>query len=853
MSILRASSAWFAVVACSLVAGLASGAPAAQETKGAAAAEVRLQTRTIRAQPTPDAALRRELEKAREGRVHVILSFEHPLTAEEHEALEKSGVALLTYLGGNAYTASSPAPVLAAKQDALAAAAVVSAILPEDKLSAEIRTKKLEKWSLADAEDGIRVLVEFHADVDAASAAQALATVGLDGEPFGATTWSTVASEERLRQLAALDPVKRIEPGPSPFLELNETARLWTDTGIAQQASFAAPQPAYAISGTGVRVGICDSGVDENHDDFDAVTATGTAGASRVYAQQAGGGSHGTHVASIAGGSGLGSAANALPAFDRRGQAPSCEIGDYPQFGSDAGRFEGALNGDGTDVTNHSYVQSMTVYDSAAADIDRIVRGDASASGRAIPARPQVWAAGNNGGAAQYGNEEGYYAVFTSAKNTISVGSSDTLDGRLSDFSSLGPTFDGRIKPDVVAPGCRDSIGTGGIQAAAVNTQGYQGLCGTSMAAPVVSGIVALLMESFQDATGAFPNLRPSTYKALLVETADDAVKTVAFTAREWNNPDTNAPVLFHAGPDFATGWGEVQADAAVAAIADSSRWREGSIAFTGDADVLCMSVPEGEDEVGATIAWDDAPGDTTTPETTAKLVNDLELDLTRPDGSKLLPWTIDPLPLTATPGDGAPDPIAPGDVNPAYRGADHRNNVERASEATPASGRWRIRISGGSLPLGRSQGYSLATSHPVRFCFFEPAPICQRYPWICRGVIEKWHVKRPPWPEIIVMPEEPVPLDPICRYVLNCPGCEGSPRERCPGFDVRLAGVPEDAVAIVFDDRGNAVSVDEGGRAERTIAVEKRLPGEQFFVAFADARGNAYPKPLHLKVASRP
>ena len=131
------------------------------------------------------------------------------------------------------------------------------------------------------------------------------------------------------------------------------------------------------------------------------------------------------------------------PDFLRRGHAPFVDIGDYKSSTNKMQeRFYKALEVDGMDVTNHSYVQSFTAYDAIAADLDTIVRGDATTdAGQKIPARPQVWAAGNNGTSSIFdlsgGVEEGYTSVFTSAKNTISVGSVDSLNGRLSSFSSL--------------------------------------------------------------------------------------------------------------------------------------------------------------------------------------------------------------------------------------------------------------------------------------------------------------------------------------------------------------------------------------------------------------------------------
>ena len=315
----------------------------------------------------------------------------------------------------------------------------------DDKISPKLRAGEYEEWALGEAPNTVRVLVQFFSDATVDEARSGLESLGLEGQRHGPQSRSLVVAINRIGEIAELDAVQWIEQGPIPFLALNETGRRRSDSNEPQAADLSSPRPVYQVGGRGVRIGISDTGVDDNHDDFASVTAAGGAGALRVYKRKADPRGHGTHVASIAAGNGLNSVANGLPAFHRRGHAPTAQIGAYPGFWSTIESYHNATVNDETDVMNHSYVQSWYGYDSVAAGIDSIVRGDEMYMGDAIPGRPHVWAAGNNGLVAQHGHEEGYYATFTSAKNTISVGSIDTRDGRLSDFSSLGPTFDGRI------------------------------------------------------------------------------------------------------------------------------------------------------------------------------------------------------------------------------------------------------------------------------------------------------------------------------------------------------------------------------------------------------------------------
>jgi serine protease AprX len=96
------------------------------------------------------------------------------------------------------------------------------------------------------------------------------------------------------------------------------------------------------------------------------------------------------------------------------------------------------------------------------------------------------------------------------AAKAITVGNiADPGEGGffLDPYSSRGPTADGRVKPDVCAPGYQ-------ILAAKAGTKdGYIRQSGTSMSAPFVAGVAALILQ-------ANPSLAPGDVKAILKETA---------------------------------------------------------------------------------------------------------------------------------------------------------------------------------------------------------------------------------------------------------------------------------------------------------------------------------------------
>ncbi len=124
-----------------------------------------------------------------------------------------------------------------------------------------------------------------------------------------------------------------------------------------------------------------------------------------------------------------------------------------------------------------------------------------------------------------------YITVPGDGAGVVAVGAVHPVNSVLASFSSRGPTADGRIKPDVVAPGQQIVTVNGrgaGSPAEPFSLQEYRRLSGTSFSAPIVSGACALLLQ-------LHPEWTPGEVADALRSTATD---------------------LGPAGPDTLFGWG---------------------------------------------------------------------------------------------------------------------------------------------------------------------------------------------------------------------------------------------------------------------------------------------------------
>lgn len=595
-------------------------------------------------------------------RRHVLL-LDEALTAGRRGELDEAGVVLVQSMGGGAFLAD----LSGADREKVRRLGFIKGVAPYTaalKRSPDVGTRvhlTEDRVELARA-GRERLVVHLYADSGVVGLDATLASMrtmqGVDilhhTDVGDVQTITIECGVDSVAELSELEHVQYIEPAPEGVTRSVEASWL-LQSGIQDLRSFWDA----GLTGVGQIIGVTDSGLSTTHCAFTTVP-----GKLIAFNGPAAATMHGTHVAATAvGNPGMGGPATL------RGHAYDAGLvfSRIPSFTqSNLTTVLETQSGPGQHATIHSNSwgdDGTKSYSGLSRAVDAFMHGDED---------QLVVIASINGG---------QIAAPDNAKNglTVSAGWLSPMQESVC-FGGRSLTSDGRLKPDVVAPGCDI------VSALSGSSCGVTTMSGTSMATPAVSGIAALVRQYFME--GWYPSGSPDAgsgfvpsgalLKATIVNSAQDMLDEPGY-------------------PNDREGWGRVVlgnavplGDGAGGLVVEDVRNAAGLV--TGSVVERRIQVLDGAEPLKVTMAWTDPPA---SPGAFSILVNDLDLEVISPSGEMYFGnWFV---------GGGS----ATGGLR------DGLNNLEQVLINTPLPGEWTVRIVGADVRQGL-QGYALVVTGGV-------------------------------------------------------------------------------------------------------------------------------------------
>ena len=685
-------------------------------TGPATAKPIRLQNRTL----DPDSRVAQKSSPssqdvktaALDGRAPFLVQFSEPISGETRTRLSAIGAEAVAYVPEDSLMVLAT-PNQITELSRWAEVRWVGEYQAGDKLSTALSQPAASKKASAEETVVISVLRPDYVPAVADAVAQAGGTV--DSKGMG-KRWGTIRARipsSALAGLATLAEVEWIEPYVQPELNNNvavdaermNVRNVWTNR---------------QLRGEGQIIAIGDSGLDTGdantiHPDFsNRIHAAFGLVSATDWSDHMG---HGTHVAGSVLGSGAaysnglfsGVAPEARMVFQSIGGLTSGSSAVYPPDPLNM-MFEQART-NGARIHTDSWGSSVDgEYTSNSRELDEfmwdyddmLVLFSAGNSGRDLDPTDGVIDTGSMGapgtakncltvGAAESSRPAGSggysstpwgtgswllkYPTNPIRSDLVSTPADDLHQG-MAAFSSRGPCTDGRIKPDIVAPGtdiisCRSRVpgastlwgtGSGVLGNSASNFYVFCG--GTSMSTPLTAGAAGLARQYFTDVRG-MTNPSAALLKAVLVNGARTLGPGQYGTDAYREIPDTPRP-------NNVEGWGQVNLDNSLFPASGRTNlfWDRQSLT-TGRTNRYPVVVT-GTQPLNITLAWSDYPATLTAAQ---QLVNDLDLRLVAPSGAILYPY-------------GASGP-------------DRTNNLLGIDVATPETGTNWIEVVGHNVPMG--------------------------------------------------------------------------------------------------------------------------------------------------------
>ena len=426
------------------------------------------------------------------------------------------------------------------------------------------------------------------------------------------------------------------------------------------------------LNGSGEILAISDTGLDDDHGDFNGRIRAiyNQFGPDNSHQDRNSG--HGTHVTSTLLGDGSGESFT-------QGIVPAATFHFYQLEADSSGIL--ARWGSLYEMFSHSYQQNARIQTNSWGNVNLV--GEYSSDSRSTdsylvdqPSFLVLFSAGDLG-------ENGYESITPpgTAKNVLTIGSSTTGSygspsaGSVSSTSSMGTTLDGRIKPDLVAPGvmicsarANEAELTDGESCSSSTHSDtgnplYMTLNGSSMSTAVAAGAATMVSQHLRE-NQSIVEPRSDLIRALLINGADDL-----------GVPDI---------PNSMEGWGQVNVSQTISPTSfnedltilyDTSRELKPGHSF------IYTIESDSTSKFDITLVWNDREGSAVANQSAPKLVNDLDLIVKSPSGEIYY-------------GNNFINGFS------AIGGSsDELNNVERFKSALPEVGTW-------SVEVGHSGGY---------------------------------------------------------------------------------------------------------------------------------------------------
>ncbi|HVM11063.1 MAG TPA: S8 family serine peptidase [Actinomycetota bacterium] len=439
--------------------------------------------------------------------------------------------------------------------------------------------------------------------------------------------------------------------------------------------------------GSGVVVSHIDTGADLLHPDLSGrphvCDGYGTYGSNQCAATGTNDlDGHGTHTLGIILGSGTTPFRDSQQFLQGQGMAPGATAVVANAIGLGSNAFSGGYRGPyqvasrrGATVSGNSWGPSATPrgYDANTRTFDSIVRDADTGTPGDQPMTLVFSIMNGSGGTSTQGSPD-------EGKNILGVGASGSRGGRTPDdlctCTAHGPALDGRLLPDLVAPG-QSVLSTAAAVGASCRTpfvgvmpSPIHGTCtGTSMASPHVTGGTAVFTEWYRKRhDGQTPS--PALVKAAFVNGADDLA----------GNRNANGAVMGPI-PNNQQGWGRFNLGNVMDAWIAGTVHIDQTVVFdaAGAAHTLKVEPRDPTKPLKVTLAWTDALGHGLGGSIPA-WVNDLDLSVRSPDDTV---WRGNVF---------AQGFSAPGGSH------DRRNNVENIFLAQPGGGTFEVRVSAVNL-----------------------------------------------------------------------------------------------------------------------------------------------------------